>query len=216
MSHEWFHLDEVLVLFTAYFSPKTPSILSTASISNVRPPGICSCQAERGAAWDWPWPAHQGDTVTSQQAMLGVQGWQHYQKQGKKPGSGFEILREKNIEFSWKYGFLYSTAASDLILFNVFSSCQYSCRDQHILITKKTKCIRFTSIFLHTSYHSQVLCHMFSYIDIYIFYYLTLSWVSTCPLQENFIITTLASSFLFWFLTPLSVCWCLWPYQSGR
>ena len=74
LSHEWFHLDEVLVLFTAYFSPKTPSILSTASISNVRPPGICSCQAERGAAWDWPWPAHQGDAATSQQAVLGAQG----------------------------------------------------------------------------------------------------------------------------------------------
>lgn len=62
------------MLFTAYFSPKTPSILSTASISNVRPPGICSCQAERGAAWDWPWPAHQGDPASSQQAILGAQG----------------------------------------------------------------------------------------------------------------------------------------------
>lgn len=62
------------MLFTAFFSPKTPSILSTASISNVRPPGICSCQAERGAAWDWPWPAHQEDTVTDKQAMLGARG----------------------------------------------------------------------------------------------------------------------------------------------
>lgn len=84
------------MLFTAYFSPKTPSILSTTSISNVRPPGICSCQAERGAAWDWPWPAHQGDTATSQQAMLGAQG-DCTTENGTLPSSRCEILR-KTIE----------------------------------------------------------------------------------------------------------------------
>lgn len=47
---EQFHLDEGSVLFAASFSPKTPSILPAAPISNVRPPGICSCRAERRAA----------------------------------------------------------------------------------------------------------------------------------------------------------------------
>lgn len=47
---ERFHLDEGSVLFAASFSPKTPSILPAAPISNVRPPGIRSCRAESGAA----------------------------------------------------------------------------------------------------------------------------------------------------------------------
>lgn len=47
---ERFHLDEGSVLFTVSFSPKTPSILPAAPVSNVRPPGIRSCRAESGAA----------------------------------------------------------------------------------------------------------------------------------------------------------------------
>lgn len=58
---ERFHLDEGSVLFAASFSPKTPSILPAAPISNVRPPGIRSCRAESGAAGavprrQQPWP----------------------------------------------------------------------------------------------------------------------------------------------------------------
>lgn len=49
---ERFHLDEGSVLFTAPFSPETPSILPADPISNVRPPGICSCRPEsRAAGW---------------------------------------------------------------------------------------------------------------------------------------------------------------------
>lgn len=135
LSHEWFHLDEVLVLFTAYFSPKTPSILSTASISNVRPPGICSCRAERGAAWDWPRPAHQGDTVTSQQAMLGAQGCQHRRKPEIRLAQDLRFLRKKNKELSWNYGYFYQRAGSEVVFFPsrcFLSSCRYSCRDQYI------------------------------------------------------------------------------------
>lgn len=115
LSHEWFHLDEVLVLFTAYFSPKTPSILSTASISNVRPPGICSCQAERGAAWDWPWPAHQGDAATSQQAMLGAQGNCTTENGGSAQLRTWHF-KEKNRELSWNYHCVYNRTASDVTM----------------------------------------------------------------------------------------------------
>lgn len=111
LSHEWFHLDEALVLFTAYFSPKTPSILSTASISNVRPPGTCICQGEREAAWDWPGLLFK-ETVTSKQALLGVQGHYHW-----KPGGALTRLciragRAEKGFFCWDYGRLRRRPAS--------------------------------------------------------------------------------------------------------
>lgn len=46
---EQFHLDEGLVLLTAYFRLKTPPISCAASISNVTPPGNGSCQTESRA-----------------------------------------------------------------------------------------------------------------------------------------------------------------------
>lgn len=60
----------------------------------------------------------------------------------------------------------------DILSFKIFSSFgQYSCRDPYILIINQSKYIIYTSVFLHTSYHSQVFCHMFSYIGMYIFHY---------------------------------------------
>lgn len=114
LSHEWFHLDEALVLFTAYFSPKTPSILATASISNVRPPGICSCQGEREAAWDWPGLPFK-ETVTSKQALLGEQGQYHW-----KPGGALSrvYIRAGRAEqgFFWDCGRLWRRPASGVLV----------------------------------------------------------------------------------------------------
>ena len=169
LSHEWFHLDEVLVLFTAYFSPKTPSILSTASISNVRPPGICSCQAERGAAWDWPWPAHQGDAATSQQAMLGAQGDCTTENGGSAQLRTWHF-KEKNRECSWNYHCV--CLRCDDVIFSPLKSfllfCQCSYRDPYILFINQSKCIIITSLFLLTSHHSWVFA-ICSLILVFIF-----------------------------------------------
>lgn len=131
LSHEWFHLDEALVLFTAYFSPKTPSILSTASISNVRPPGICSCQGEREAAQDWPGLLFK-ETVTSKQALLGVQGQYHW-----KPGGALTwvYIRAGRAEkgFFWDYGRLWRRRASGVLVSfqDIYTYCQW-CRGRYI------------------------------------------------------------------------------------